>query len=192
MKIVPLIGVLWGGSIVFHYFNRRHHENAAYEFGQAAAAVCGFLMFVAGLFYLMKGTQRAARSSSETTRPALPRSWIEEPLRSDNASAPIDQTPAEPVCPPGPTWAQLSLRLISATVISFCYLMLAIVMHDFVLPYYQVRTVYQPTKATVLEASVRHEGRSPNDSYCPAPSASLQGGRRRSRRMDRPHPHTHL
>ncbi len=56
MKILPLIGILWGGSIMYYYFSRPH-GSGAYANGEAIAAVMGFLMFVVGLFSVMKGAQ---------------------------------------------------------------------------------------------------------------------------------------
>ncbi|HEX4610318.1 MAG TPA: hypothetical protein VH092_19160 [Urbifossiella sp.] len=50
------IGVLWGGAIVLYaLFGGGPRAEGAYGAGQAGGAVFGFVMFAAGLFYLING-----------------------------------------------------------------------------------------------------------------------------------------
>jgi len=55
-KIFGAIGALWGGSIVLNWLvaDRPVNVNADYQAGLDAAVVFGFLMMIAGIYYLLK------------------------------------------------------------------------------------------------------------------------------------------
>jgi Mg/Co/Ni transporter MgtE len=55
MRLLALVGVVWGGFIIRNYF-MKSHGTGAYANGQMLALITGFLMFVAGLFALLKGS----------------------------------------------------------------------------------------------------------------------------------------
>jgi hypothetical protein len=57
-RIFGLIGVVWGGGIVLARLARGSADaaaNPAYASGQTTAVVFGALLFVVGLYYLIKG-----------------------------------------------------------------------------------------------------------------------------------------
>lgn len=56
-RIFGLIGVLWGGFILATKMSggAAQSGNAAYQTGQNIALGLGVLLFVAGLYYLIKG-----------------------------------------------------------------------------------------------------------------------------------------
>lgn len=54
MKILAFVGVLWGAFIMYNAFGHSY-VNPQYDAGSKLAGGIGFLMFVAGFFYLMKG-----------------------------------------------------------------------------------------------------------------------------------------
>ena len=58
MKILSFVGVLWGGMIMYNSFGRSY-VNPQYDAGAKVAGFIGLLMFVAGLFSLMKGSNRS-------------------------------------------------------------------------------------------------------------------------------------
>lgn len=57
-RIFGAIGVLWGGAILaFRFFGRHPETSGAYALGQTAAILLGGLLFVVGLYYLVKGSR---------------------------------------------------------------------------------------------------------------------------------------
>ena len=55
-RILGGIGVLWGGGILlFRLFGSQPAAAGAYGAGQTAGLVFGGLLFVVGLYYLIKG-----------------------------------------------------------------------------------------------------------------------------------------
>lgn len=55
-RIVGAIGVIWGGAILLFGFLKGAPEGGgAYAQGQGAGLVFGALLFMAGLYFLIKG-----------------------------------------------------------------------------------------------------------------------------------------
>lgn len=60
-KIFGGIGVIWGGAIALNWLtsDAPASGSAAYQGGQAGAAVFGVLMLIAGLYYFFKKSKQA-------------------------------------------------------------------------------------------------------------------------------------
>jgi hypothetical protein len=54
-RIMGGIGVVWGGGVVLYGLFGTERGEGAYGAGQMAAVVFGACMFLAGLYYLIKG-----------------------------------------------------------------------------------------------------------------------------------------
>jgi hypothetical protein len=118
---------------------------------------------------------RGLGPSSEAVT-VLPDPRASKPLPAENDSTPINHVSADPVRPPGPTWGQLARRLMSATVITFCYLLLAVGVGAVFLPYYRLQTGYEATQATVMERALVHQVIHGKDSYSPRLRLRYQAG----------------
>ena len=62
-KIVGGIGVVWGGAVVVSGLLRGQAEStgsSAYQTGQMTGLIFGGLLFVMGLYYLLKGGKKSA------------------------------------------------------------------------------------------------------------------------------------
>jgi len=58
-RILGLIGVLWGGGVVLSGIMRGIPEgHNAYQAGQIGGLIFGALLFLVGLYYLIKGGQK--------------------------------------------------------------------------------------------------------------------------------------
>ena len=66
-RIFGAIGVLWGGAILVSKLISGHlaSGSGAYASGQIAGLVFGVLLFVVGLYYLIKGGGKASKPGSE-------------------------------------------------------------------------------------------------------------------------------
>ncbi|MFM7976611.1 MAG: hypothetical protein ACKO8U_16190, partial [Pirellula sp.] len=65
-RIFGLIGVLWGGGIIVSGLVRGGSQGAgAYQLGQTAGFVFGGLLFVVGLFYLIRGSGKKTAPPKE-------------------------------------------------------------------------------------------------------------------------------
>lgn len=55
-RVFGAIGVIWGGIVLLSVFTRGGPSGGgAYGAGQSAGLVFGALLFIAGLYYLVKG-----------------------------------------------------------------------------------------------------------------------------------------
>jgi hypothetical protein len=59
-RIFGAIGVIWGGGVLLYSFVGRGQVegSGAYAAGQMTAVVFGGLLFLVGLYYLMKGSKK--------------------------------------------------------------------------------------------------------------------------------------
>ncbi|MBI3922143.1 MAG: hypothetical protein HY318_12050 [Armatimonadetes bacterium] len=55
-RIFGLIGVLWGGVVILSRLSGGAQGSGAYHSGQTAGLVFGGILFVVGLFYLIRGS----------------------------------------------------------------------------------------------------------------------------------------
>ena len=95
---------------------------------------------------------------------------------AENEPTPITRTAVGPVSRPIPTWWQLARRLFTATVITSCYLALALSVSIVFLPYYRLQTGYVATQATVIEKGVSHRVVHGDDWYSPCLRLRYQAG----------------
>jgi hypothetical protein len=65
-RIFGGIGVLWGGAILIRSFLQRGPSGSgAYAAGQTTALIFGALLFLVGLYYLIKGGRKTGGGNSE-------------------------------------------------------------------------------------------------------------------------------
>lgn len=65
-RILGGIGVLWGGAMLLRFFLQRGSSGSrAYAAGQTAAVAFGALLFLVGLYYLIKGGRAGRGGRSE-------------------------------------------------------------------------------------------------------------------------------
>ena len=59
-RIFGLIGVLWGGGLLLSFFLGTNpiEDSDAYDAGQITGLIFGGVLFVVGLYYLVRGSQR--------------------------------------------------------------------------------------------------------------------------------------
>jgi len=56
-RIFGLIGVLWGGGLLLSFFLGTNPIDA-FDAGQITGLIFGGVLFVVGLYYLVRGSQR--------------------------------------------------------------------------------------------------------------------------------------
>ena len=60
-RIFGAIGVVWGGAIVFTQLTKKTSAEGAYAQGLNFALVFGAVLFLAGLYYVIKGGGKESR-----------------------------------------------------------------------------------------------------------------------------------
>ncbi len=156
--------------------------------GKEPAIVSVLLMAALWYKFCANGCEREKRklvdAQAQSTDDYSVEEWIRirrlgpssEPPAAKNGPTPITHASAGPMSSPMATWGQLARRLITATVIMCCYLLLALFVSGVFLPYYRLQTGYEATQATVIEKAVAHQVVHGNDWYSPRLRLRYQAG----------------
>ena len=57
-RLLGLIGILWGGFLLFNWLTGNVVQDDAYSAGQVGAVLFGALFSIAGLYFLVRGDGR--------------------------------------------------------------------------------------------------------------------------------------